>query len=135
MAWRWRNSAEVRRVSFDTSEIPLPSHLTWWREALQSPERRLLVGEVDGTPLGIVRFDLLAGAARLSIYLDPELTGVGIGPQLLTAACRWLFGTQPDITRIEAQVRAENRASRRAFARAGFREEHSGFVLEQERPS
>jgi UDP-2,4-diacetamido-2,4,6-trideoxy-beta-L-altropyranose hydrolase len=135
MAWRWRNSAEVRRVSFDTSEIPLPSHLAWWRETLQSSERRLLVGEVDGTPLGIVRFDLLAGAARLSIYLDPELTGVGIGPQLLTAACRWLFGAQPGITRIEAQVRAENRASRRAFARAGFREEHSGFVLEQERPS
>jgi UDP-2,4-diacetamido-2,4,6-trideoxy-beta-L-altropyranose hydrolase len=135
LAWRWRNSAEVRRASFDTSEIPLQAHLAWWRETLQSPQRRLLVGEVDGTPLGIVRFDLLANVARLSIYLDPELTGVGIGPQLLTAAARWLFAARPDIPRIEAQVRAENRASRRAFARAGFREEDSGFVLEQERSS
>jgi UDP-2,4-diacetamido-2,4,6-trideoxy-beta-L-altropyranose hydrolase len=114
----WRNDPRVRERSFDTGAIPLVAHREWFSQALASPARRMLVGELDGTPVGFARFDLEAGDCEISVFLDPERIGSGLGPPLIDAACRWVAGI--GVHRVVARVREDNPGSRAAFERAGF---------------
>jgi RimJ/RimL family protein N-acetyltransferase len=128
MAWEWRNAESTRRHSFDSAPIPLDGHLSWWQAALDSHQRILLIGEVAGLPVGVLRFDLDGVVGTVSIYLDPQLTGQGLGPVLLRAGTAWVQHNLRDAQRIEAFIKPQNRASVKAFIQAGFTEENSRFV-------
>jgi len=128
LAWRWRNAESTRRYSFDSAPIALDSHRAWWRSALSREERVLLIGELAGLPVGVLRFDLNAHVATVSIYLDPQLTGQGLGPALLRCGMRWLRQNLRAVNRVEALVKPENSASRKAFLAAGFQEERACFA-------
>lgn len=84
--------------------------------------------------MGVLRLDLEESTARLSIYLDPQLTGQGIGTGLLRAIVAWAYKNLVHTRRIEALIKTENIASRRAFEAAGFRDESSCFVHYREEP-
>ncbi len=59
--------------------------------------------------------------ARLySLAVHPDLRGQGIAPQLLNAGMRWMQDQGLHICR--AEVKADNAAARRLYARFGFRE-------------
>jgi len=127
-AWEWRNSSAVRASSFDSAPIPFEKHLAWWRAALASADRVLLVGMLLRLPIGVIRLDLRETLATISIYLDPALTGQGVGPALLRCATRWVQEHLPALNRIEALVKTDNRASRKAFLAAGYREDYACYV-------
>lgn len=124
----WRNDVEIRRHSVDVRPLDLEDHLAWFGKALSDPSRRLLIGEVDGRPFGVLRYDLAAEGAEVSIYVDPSLHGRGLGPALLRAGERWLRLELPLIQRVSALVLQENAASRHAFEAAGFDSAGSIFV-------
>jgi RimJ/RimL family protein N-acetyltransferase len=80
------------------------------------------MGEIGSRPVGVVRFDKLSRiAVEVSIYLDPELHGLGLGHALLAAGeaavSDWVG---PDLEFIEATVLRHNNSSRRLFERAGY---------------
>ena len=120
LAWTWRNAEVTRSQSFDPAPIPLAGHLLWWGEMLASSAHTLILGCVAGMRVGVVRFDMSAPVAQISIYLDPDMTGFGIGSALLRAALTWLRQSHPEIRRVEAFVKQDNLRSRRAFLAAGF---------------
>lgn len=77
----------------------------------------------DGTPIGQVRLEFLAGGARaeLSYWLAGSARGHGFGPQ---AVARFLDETLPrfpDLTVLVARVHPDNRASARVLERCGLR--------------
>jgi aminoglycoside 6'-N-acetyltransferase len=102
-----------------------------------------LLALVDGEPVGLVqrcrwedwpeeRHELLAGSAgRIDVppgaltvdYLlgDPDATGRGLGPQLISAACEDAWSVYPDASAVLVPVAAANRRSWRALEKAGFR--------------
>lgn len=125
--WRWRNAPDVRATAHDPAEIALEAHLQWFAGSLQRPDRLMLVGEIAGTGVGFVRFDLAsAGQARVSIFLDPDLAGLGLGSPLLARAEAALSALQPAVHTVEAQVLEGNARSRRLFRRAGY---HGGTTV------
>jgi RimJ/RimL family protein N-acetyltransferase len=117
---RWRNDPAVRAVSRDARPIEIEDHRRWLDGVLASPTRRLLIGEVAGDPLGVVRFDLDGPTAEVSIYLVPGRPGRGAGTALLRAAEAWLRRECPAVTTLVAQVNAGNPASHRLFERCGY---------------
>lgn len=123
LAWKWRNAEVTRSQSFDPAPIPLASHLAWWGQMLASSEHALILGHVAGMPVGVLRFDMTAPVAQISVYLDPDMTGYGIGSALLRAALAWLNQHHPEIRRVEAFVKQDNLRSRRAFLAAGFQQD------------
>lgn len=127
-AWEWRNCASVRANSFNSAPIPFEQHLAWWRAALASTDRVLLIGMLLTLPIGVIRLDLRETLATISIYLNPALTGQGVGPALLRCATRWIREHLPALNRIEALVKTGNRASHRAFLAAGYQEDYSCYV-------
>lgn len=133
----WRNAPEVRAASLDEQEIPWADHLGWFQRTLASPDRMLLIAEAGSHPVGVLRYDVDVAARRatVSIYMRPGQAGKGLGTRMLHAGSAWLAARRPDIQGIDAVVRPENLASRRAFIKAGFLERNAGFTFEINRES
>ena len=111
--WIWRNDPLTRAMSRNRDGVPRADHIAWFAEALADPDRTLLVGEVDGEKVGIVRFDHGA-ETEISINVNPAQRSRGYGYALLAAALQRVGGE------IWAEIRDENLTSRRLFERAGF---------------
>lgn len=128
-AWVWRNAESTRRHFHDAAPVPLPQHMSWWQRTLADPQRELLVAEIGSLPVGIVRLDHADDSSTTSIYLDPALVGVGLGPQILRAVQRHVrAASQPRPLR--AEILATNTASQRGFERAGFSRQGDYWIWE-----
>jgi UDP-2,4-diacetamido-2,4,6-trideoxy-beta-L-altropyranose hydrolase len=121
MLHAWRNHPDVRRVSRDACEIPLDAHLRWMQSVLADRRRLLLVAHVGDIPVGSVRFDQRdADSHEVSLYLDPALQGLGLGRAVLRAGERALADRCSSAVIVQASVLADNPASQRLFAGAGY---------------
>ena len=130
IVWPWRNSESTRRYFFDPSPVELDTHVAWWNRSLVDPRRVLLIGSFGGRAFGVIRFDFdTSESAVISIYLDPDMTGKGMGRTLLLAGLSWLKGSHPEINSVSAEVLPENSASVRVFQAAGFSERYRVLVL------
>lgn len=116
----WRNAPHVRAVSNNAGCITEDAHAQWFSSVLANPRRRLLIGSRDGKPVGVVRFDMEADSAEVSIYLVPGAEGRGHGGALLLAAERWLRSHHPEMTAIHAQVLRDNLPSHRLFGNCRY---------------
>lgn len=130
LIWRWRNDPRTRQASFSSGKIELVTHRDWYQRVLNNPRQHLLIGSIVGQDIGVLRYDMSTtnthdNHTEVSVYLDPDLHGIGLGSALIAAGSRWLKIAQPTISRIAAQVRCNNPASHRAFLNAGFEETDS----------
>jgi UDP-2,4-diacetamido-2,4,6-trideoxy-beta-L-altropyranose hydrolase len=119
--WRWRNADFVLRGSKTQDPVSWPDHHAWFEAALNDPNRRVLIGEVDGEPVGVLRFDLVQDEATTSVYLTPRGRGRGIGAELLMQGQIWLRSNAAHVVRIKAEIRSTNEASIEAFKAARYR--------------
>ena len=116
---------DTRRHSLDPAEIAWDSHERWFTAVLADPNRELLIAEQRGQPVGVLRYDIEAGRAHISVYLVPGLAGQGLGARLLLAGEEWLRTRHPEIRILEAQIRPSNTASLGVFQSAGFAHDHT----------
>jgi len=114
----WRNDSETRAWSRTTDPVAVDDHEAWFTRALDDPDRRLLIAEQDGRPIGTVRFDREGGHWEVSITVAPEVRGQKLAVPMLLAAESTL--TREDI---RACVHQDNRASLALFVRAGYRQD------------
>ena len=117
---KWRNDPETREVSGNRDTVAAEEHAAWLEAVLADPDSHLLIAEADGTPVAQVRIERRRGYRyELSVSIDPERRGQGLGAPLIAGACEWAWGAT-NATGIEAWVRSENGRSLRAFEKAGF---------------
>jgi len=117
----WRNEDGMRRASFSSNPISFDSHYAWLTQTLAHEGRWLFIAELsDQTPIGYVRFDEVDGTAEISVTVDVNHRGRGLGPALIRAAVHSLAATRADLTPV-AIVKSGNVASLKTF-------QHSGFV-------
>lgn len=121
LMYRWRNDPVTRIVSRNPEEIGPKQHAVWLQRTLADQDRLLLIGEVGQIPVGVVRFDRAEGdEALISVYVDPELHGLGLGEALVRAgeaAARAWAGKGLTVV---AHVLGGNTRARRAFEAAGY---------------
>src|SRR5262249_31318558 len=120
-AWEWRNDRTIRRNSFDPAPLSWEHHVIWWDRAIEAADRSLLMAHCGNLNVGILRFDKQDDEALVSIYLDPGLTGLGLGHAILRAGEAWLRTARPAIRTIRAEILSDNVASVRSFEAAGYR--------------
>lgn len=112
----WRNDPATRAVSRESGALDWDGHITWLSRALVDPARLLFVGEIGGRPIGAIRFDFSDETrAEVSLYLDPALHGIGLGPALLLEG-----EAAADPKTIDATVLESNHRSQTLFARCGY---------------
>lgn len=125
LLYRWRNAPETRLASFTTASIGWDEHVTWLKASLQNPQRTILIGELEGCPFGVLRYDVEGTTATTSVYLDPDRHGQGLGSRLIRVGSRWMHRQNPHLESLRAEIRADNTASRNAFQAAGYKEARS----------
>lgn len=126
MIYSWRNDPATRAVSGDSQAIPVETHQRWFEASLLNPSRIILIGEIDGSAVGVVRFDVLDKNATMSVFKDPAYS---TSSDIVGQASRWLFDNRPDLNQISAIVLAANERSMRAFEAAGYVLAERHYVL------
>jgi aminoglycoside 6'-N-acetyltransferase len=95
----------------------------------------VFVIELDGRPAGVIQTYLTVdypdwigaqdGVAGVDLFIaDEELIGQGLGPRILTEFTRVIVFADPAATACATSPEVVNKASIRAFEKAGFRRVH-----------
>ncbi|MDY7096648.1 MAG: UDP-2,4-diacetamido-2,4,6-trideoxy-beta-L-altropyranose hydrolase [Pseudomonadota bacterium] len=112
----WRGHRATRAVSRETGELDWDAHVRWLEAVLADGNRQLFVSEIGDRPVGVIRLDGNGSRrAEVSLYLDPALHGLGLGPHLLLAG-----EDKAGFEVIDATVLDGNLASQRLFAKCGY---------------
>ncbi len=118
--YEWRNHLSIRNVSYNTDPIDFDTHQKWFNSVIDSPQIELLIGEFQNCRVGVVRFDITANVAEVSIYLVPGENGRGFGSRLLLAAETWAKNNIKGLTQFRAEVIKNNDSSHRLFSSNGY---------------
>lgn len=130
LLWQWRNHPATRAVSRQSDEIPLASHRQWLQRLLDAGRSRLHVASLGGLDFGVIRFDpLQADTWEVSLYLAPQLHGLGLGTALLQAGEAALRQDLGRPLRVHAEVLPGNTGSLRLFESAGYRQQPAGHWI------
>jgi UDP-2,4-diacetamido-2,4,6-trideoxy-beta-L-altropyranose hydrolase len=123
----WRNHPTVRTASRNPEVINWEDHQEWFASVIADPHRLLLIGQREGVPMGVVRFDIRGDEAEVSIYVVPGIEGSDLGRDLLESAERWLAANRPVIRKVRADVLGGNKRSQRLFLGSGYQVESTFY--------
>jgi len=130
LLFAWRNDERTRRLSHDPRPLDYEAHLRWLAKTLDDSKVDLLLLGTDDRDMACVRFDCQEETAILSIYVDPDLQGKGVGRIALAAAIDWLKAYRPALKKLNSIVLESNHASHQLFLTAGFTPSHTNYVLD-----
>lgn len=68
---KWRHDPQTRSASHPMAEIEMDEHLAWLSRVLSDAQRKLLIAEESGNPVGTVRADFSDGVWELSWTVSP----------------------------------------------------------------
>ncbi|NQT33349.1 MAG: GNAT family N-acetyltransferase [Candidatus Omnitrophica bacterium] len=119
--WEWRNHPDVRKWAFDPSEIAYEEHKKWFERKITDEDVEIYIAENEnGKKLGQVRFDVGTNDSIVSVNLNPDFFGQGLGHRIIKEATDVFLESRNDIKTVNAQIMKENIASRKAFEKAGY---------------
>lgn len=111
--WEVNNHPSVRASAVSQETIPWDSHQVWFEGRLQSQDHHLFVVVAGGERVGALHLSPHGHGHEVTVALAPARRGAGLGSGALQKI--------PDaFPYVEAVVRSDNWASRRAFEKAGF---------------
>ena len=117
--WYWTNDTDVRQNSLNVDAVLWESHLVWLERKLGSEDCLLLIAELDGHPVAMVRFDTKGTEATISISVAKGHRGHGLGKRALAAGIELAQQTW-DLQQLRAYVKPENAGSLALFEGLGF---------------
>lgn len=120
LLWYWANDPNTRAASFRSAQISWDEHCEWFNKNLAHDNSLLLIAEESRSPIATIRVQKKkASMGELSITLAPEVRGSGLATYLIRN-CECRAATELNLSGIEALIKPENLASRRAFENAGY---------------
>jgi RimJ/RimL family protein N-acetyltransferase len=111
---RWRNDPLTREASRNSAEVSAEEHIAWLTDSLDRADRKLLVAEENGAPVGVVRADFSDRVWELSWTVAPEARGRGVGKRMVALLAAQI--SEP----IRAEIKAANIASARIAEYGGM---------------
>ena len=126
----WRNDELTRCMFRCTSVVDWETHCNWLRARLSNDRCCLLMCEFNAeSPIAVVRFDLDIDTAQVSINLAPQKRGKGLASQCLASTISYFVKYYPSVSKLFAEIRTQNEASRKSFEKVGFSidSERNGF--------
>ena len=122
LLFEWVNDPAVRETSFSSAPIPWEQHEAWFASKQNDSACRILIAEdEEGKPVGQFRVDFRSTEeGEIDVSLSRNFRGTGYGSLLIDLGVRSVFA-ETTMDRLNAFVKAENNASRKAFEHAGFK--------------
>lgn len=118
----WANDSEVRQNSINKSPISFRDHQNWFSNKIKDSETIFLIFEEDGVNVGQLRIDLNSktGEAIINFSIDKKERGKGLGTKMLILVNEYYTKLNLPLKLI-GYVKFDNKASSKAFEKAGFK--------------
>jgi len=120
--FEWRFEEHSKDMSFNEKIPTREEHSIWFNRSLRSKNRILYVGTINKKSIGVCRFDLDSKEfeSEVSINMDPEMRGKGLGQKFLSqCVMKYLETHSHDLF---AKIKPKNLASLKIFKSIGFGE-------------
>lgn len=118
--FEWANDNAVRSNAIHSDPIRWEDHQQWFGHKASSSTSALYFFELQGLPVGQVRFDFTEREALIDYSVASTQRGRGLGIAILQRALLELQHDHPGPWTLIAQVKEGNLPSRRVFERLGF---------------
>jgi pseudaminic acid biosynthesis N-acetyl transferase len=119
----WRNLPEVARYMYTDHEISEAEHASWFGKALDAPDRRYWIIELDSIPVGLANvYDINTSHRRAywAFYLaDPTVRGRGVGSATERFVLRYAF-EELALNKLCCEVLGSNEAVVAMHSKFGF---------------
>lgn len=119
--WEWRNYPEVRKNFLNTNPILWEEHELWFNQSIKTPDVKIYIATYKSTKIGVIRYNVDDKNVRVSVNLIPEFFGKGFGTILIKKGTKKFLRETKSIKPVIAQIKKDNVASQRAFAKAGYK--------------
>ena len=118
---KWRNDPLTREMFLNSEPVDEDSHFEWFTSTINDLKQCLLVCENNNNEaIAVIRFDANETEAEVSINLSPQHRNQGLAVPCLTEAIEFFKSHYPSIRSIIAEIKFQNKASKKTFIRAGF---------------
>jgi RimJ/RimL family protein N-acetyltransferase len=112
------NDPGTRKNSFNPKPIEWFEHKSWFSEKLQNPNSNIYIFLLEKQPIGTVRIDKREDETIISVTLDPNYRGLGLGSKIISLGCNEFWKDNENA--ILAYIKKENVGSIKSFEKAGF---------------
>ena len=121
----WRNDDLSRKMAAQSDVVEWENHQKWFQSTPDYESRLFLICEVissSNEKVGVVRFDYNENnkEAKISINLSPKMRGKGYAKPCLKSAVDFFLKEEPLCSKIHAEIKDVNIASRKSFEGVGF---------------
>jgi UDP-2,4-diacetamido-2,4,6-trideoxy-beta-L-altropyranose hydrolase len=118
--WQLNNDPGVRAVSRCTAPIVADQHRRWFLDRLTDSATALyMIVDESGSAIGVVRLEHRGSHSEVSLAIDRDERGRGVGRAAIRAAVALSSARWPGLP-MQALVAEDNHASRRCFEAARF---------------
>ena len=128
----WRNHPDIRKNSFNTDTLLWDEHEKWFKTKSKDPDTAIYIACYKNYKVGSIRFENKDIAIKVSVMLNPDFLGKGIGSKLINLATKKFINDRMPDKPIVAEIKKDNIASVKAFQKAGFKESHVTLVYSNE---
>lgn len=137
LVYNLSNDPEVRANSFNTALIEYSNHVAWYNRTLTDENVLFFLLFEDNDFIGQIRFSREtkeSDSCIISLSITKQFRGKGMGSVFLQKGMGEMNKTWPDIKKIIAEIKKENKSSISLFERNGFRKivENENFIYESE---
>lgn len=126
----WRNHPETRKSSFNTDAITPEAHEAWFKKKLASTDTVIYIAISGTDKLGTIRFEDNGETIKTSVMLNPAFFRQGLGSKVIAIGTEKYRMEKKTARPIFAEIKTDNAASLRAFAKAGFKESFVTLIYE-----
>ena len=119
-----KNEHVSLRYSFKPHKVQKREHEKWFKRIANSTEvKQLIITGKGNKPIGQARFNINpeANSAGISVSIVPEMRGKGYGSKIIGKSSTYAI-KKFRINKVYARIKKSNKASVRAFGKAGFKE-------------
>jgi RimJ/RimL family protein N-acetyltransferase len=130
--FNWINNPLSRKNSFRSAPITWQEHEKWFSERLIDTATTIYILCSDKKEkLGSVRFEEKEGGIRISVMLNPDYIGKKLGSELIRFGMERYIQEKEPSQPIIAEIKGDNLPSKKAFLKAGFKEDHSIYIYDR----
>lgn len=119
LIWNWRNDELTKQMSKNGEDILWEKHQEWFSLIIKDPDQHLFIAYQAGNPIGTARLTRSGHSAKISINLNPDNRGKGLGKKLLEELSLYGFKTL-QLDTLTAEIKKGNNASIKIFKESGF---------------
>jgi deoxyribonuclease IV len=115
------NEDDIRRFSFHSDKIEFNDHEKWFYNKLNEKNYLFLVCEINQKVIGQLRYEIDNNTAIIGISLKSDMRNSGASKIFFHRSIDFLKQHFPDVRKINALIKQDNKRSIRYFQKMGFK--------------